>query len=127
MNKWLRARMGDRNFHIMKWIASVAVFSMLIITAVVSAGYQSQRVNLDDGSVWVSNAQEQAIGRANTKVQELNTVLTTESADMVLLQNSSLVVVVNEATRSLDVVSEATGEVTEKIPLPQGVTSVKCG
>lgn len=123
MNKWLRARMGDRNFHIMKWIASVAVFSMLIITAVVSSGYQSQRLNLDDGSVWVSNAQEQAIGRANTKVQELNTVLTTESSDMVLLQNSTLVVVVNEATRSLDVVSEATGEVTEKIPLPQGVTS----
>ena len=123
MNRWLRARFGDRNIHVMKWIASVAVFSMLIITAVVSSGYQSQRVNLDDGSVWVSNAQEQAIGRANTKVQELNTVLTTESSDMVLLQNASVVVVVNEATRSLDVVSEATGEVTEKIPLPQGVTS----
>ncbi len=107
---------------VLKWVSSTAVFALLVVGAIVATGYQSQRVNLDDGAVWVANGNQQAIGRANTKVLELNTVLSTDSAQMSLVQNQAQVFLVNEATRSLDVIDQATGDVSESVPLPADVT-----
>lgn len=107
---------------VLSWTASIAVLVLMVIAAVVSTGYQAQRLKLDDGAVWVTNDDKQAVGRANTKIFELNTVLTTESAQMDLIQDSSHVFIMNDATRSLDVIDQASGVVSESIPLPQDVT-----
>jgi hypothetical protein len=109
---------------VIKWTAATSVLALLVVGALVATGYQAQRVNLDDGAVWVTNGDKQAIGRANTKVFELNTVLSTDSSQMDLVQNAEHVFLINDATRSLDVVNQATGEVSESIPLPQDVTYV---
>jgi large repetitive protein len=109
---------------VMKWTAATSVLVLLVVGALVATGYQAQRVNLDDGAVWVTNGDKQAIGRANTKVFELNTVLTTDSSQMDLVQNGQYVFLINDATRSLDVVNQATGQVSESVPLPQDVTYV---
>ncbi|MEG2778987.1 MAG: hypothetical protein RR905_06870, partial [Aurantimicrobium sp.] len=124
IRSWLRRLLGatPRRRTIIKWTAAISVLSLLVIGALVATGYQAQRVNLDDGAVWVTNGDKQAIGRANTKVFELNTVLTTDSSQMDLVQNAQHVFLINDATRSLDVVDQATGEVSESIPLPQDVT-----
>lgn len=105
-----------------KWTSAVSVLVLLVAGALIATGYQAQRVNLNDGAVWVTNGDKQAIGRANTKVLELNTVVSTDSTRMELVQNASTVFLLNEATRSLDVVNQATGLVSESIPLPQDVT-----
>lgn len=107
---------------VMSWTASIAALAMLIVGAIVATGYQSQRVNLDGGAVWVTNSDKQAVGRANTRIHELNTVLTTDSSQMELLQNDSAVYVVNDAKRALDVIDQASGTVSESVPLPAGVT-----
>ncbi len=124
IRSWFRLLLGatPRRRTIIKWTAATSVLSLLVIGALVATGYQAQRVNLDDGAVWVTNGDKQAIGRANTKVFELNTVLTTDSSQMDLVQNGQHVFLINDATRSLDVVDQATGEVSESIPLPQDVT-----
>ncbi|MDH6422894.1 Ig-like domain-containing protein [Aurantimicrobium minutum] len=126
---WLTRILGDTvpgrsvlSRTVIKWTAATSVLALLIIGAIVATGYQAQRVNLDDGAVWVTNGDKQAIGRANTKVFELNTVLTTDSSQMDLVQNASHVFLINDATRSLDVVDQTTGEVSESIPLPADVT-----
>ena len=129
LRSWLTRIMGGTvpgrsalNRTVIKWTAATSVLALLVIAAIVATGYQAQRVNLDDGAVWVTNGDKQAIGRANTKVFELNTVLTTDSSQMDLVQNASHVFLINDATRSLDVVDQATGEVSESIPLPGDVT-----
>ena len=124
LRRWFATLRGMslRRRTVLKWTASLVALSMLVIGSILATGYQAQRVNLDDGAVWVTNGDKQAIGRANTKVFELNTVLTTDSTQMDLVQNSSHVFLINEATRSLDIVDQATGEVAESIPLPQDVT-----
>ncbi|MEK7663252.1 MAG: hypothetical protein AAB357_03675, partial [Actinomycetota bacterium] len=87
IRSWLRLLLGatPRRRTIIKWTAATSVLSLLVIGALVATGYQAQRVNLDDGAVWVTNGDKQAIGRANTKVFELNTVLTTDSSQMDLV------------------------------------------
>lgn len=121
---WFTRLLGatPRRRTVIKWTAATSALVLLVIGALVATGYQAQRVNLDDGAVWVTNGDKQAIGRANTKVFELNTVLTTDSSQMDLVQNGQHVFLINDATRSLDVVNQATGEVSESIPLPQDVT-----
>ncbi|WP_298119078.1 Ig-like domain-containing protein [uncultured Aurantimicrobium sp.] len=124
IRSWFTRLLGatPRRRTIIKWTAATSVLALLVIGSLVATGYQAQRVNLDDGAVWVTNGDKQAIGRANTKVFELNTVLTTDSSQMDLVQNAEYVFLINDATRSLDVVNQATGEVSESIPLPQDVT-----
>mgnify|MGYP000701063807 CR=1 FL=1 len=107
---------------LISWTASIAVLVMLVVGAIVATGYQSQRLNLDGGAVWVTNSEKQAVGRANTRINELNTVLTTDSAQMELLQNDTSVYLVNDAKRALDVIDQSTGTVSDSVPLPAGVT-----
>lgn len=121
----IKQALGKLNKSLVKTIAFVAVIATVLVVAVIATGYQAQRLSLDDGSVWVANAKKQAVGRANTKVLELNTVLTTDSAKMTLLQNSSSLFIFNDATHALDIVSQATGEITESVPLPQDVSMAK--
>jgi hypothetical protein len=107
----------------LQWTASIAVLALALVGAIVATGYQSQRVQLDDGAVWVTNSDKQAVGRANTRVFELNTVLSTDSAAMDVLQNGSSVFIVNDAKRALDIVDQASGTVSQSVPLPAGVST----
>ena len=62
-------------------ISGVVIAAVVVTVAIVSPGYATQRVSLNDGTVWVTNLESQAIGRANPGVLELNTVIETDDAN----------------------------------------------
>ena len=103
-------------------VASVAsgtlIAALIAGVAIVSTGYTAQRIDLGDGSVWVGNNQEQAIGRANTEVLELNTVVSTTGSDIEVLQSGSTVLLVDRTEARIEIVDPATSEVTDTVALP---------
>ncbi len=100
-------------------LASGTVIAALIAgVAIVSTGYPAQRLDLGDGSVWVANNQQQAIGRANTEVLELNSVVPTSGSDLDVLQSGDTVLLVDLTEARIEIVDPATSEVTDSIALP---------
>lgn len=114
MRPWIR-----RNLSLVTTAASGTVIAALVATvAIVSTGYTAQRLDLGDGSVWVANGQQQAIGRANTEVLELNTVVETEGNDLEVLQHGETVLLFDRAESAIDIIDPATSEVTDSVALP---------
>jgi large repetitive protein len=100
-------------------VTSGLVIAALIATiAVVSTGYTAQRLDLGDGSVWVANSQQQAIGRANPEVLELNSVVATTGNDVDVLQRGTTVLLFDRSEIRIDIVDPATSLVTDSVPLP---------
>ena len=62
-----------------------AIAAIVATVAITSGGYTAQRTDLNDASVWVANGGEQYIGRANTEVLELDTVVESDGADIELV------------------------------------------
>ncbi|MBK5238753.1 MAG: hypothetical protein JJE28_06545, partial [Actinomycetales bacterium] len=107
---------------LVSWVASVAVLGLIVGGAVASTGYQAQRIELGDGAVWVSSGTKLAVGRANTHINELNTVLSTESARVDLIQDGNNAFVVNDTKRALEHIDQASGQISDSMPLPADVT-----
>ena len=96
----------------------VALTALVAGFAVASTGYTAEQLNLNDSSVWVANGTQQAIGRANTTVRQLNSVVSTTGNDLDVLQDSSTVMLVDNADSKLQLVDPATSTVTQTVPLP---------
>lgn len=120
---------------IMTWISrhvssvitatSVALIALLVgIVAFVSQGYTAQRLDLSDGSVWVANGQQQVIGRANTEILELNTVVASTGTEIDVVQQGRTVLLLDRANTRLDIVDPATSEVVDSVALPTENPSV---
>ena len=76
-----------------------AVVAVVAGVAVASGGYAAQRVDLGDASVWVANDEQQAVGRANTAVLELNSVVETGGSGAEIVQQGSTVLVLDRDAR----------------------------
>jgi large repetitive protein len=112
--QWFRAHRS-----LILTITSGAVVAALVAAvAALSTGYTAQQLNLNDSSVWVANGAQQAIGRANTTVRALNSVVSTTGNDLDVLQNSSSVMLVDNAESKLQLIDPATSTVTQTVPLP---------
>ncbi|HEY5229629.1 MAG TPA: Ig-like domain-containing protein, partial [Galbitalea sp.] len=112
--KWFRAHRSL----ILTIASGVVVAALVTAFAVTSTGYTAQQLNLNDSSVWVANGSQQAIGRANTVVRELNSVVSTTGNDLDVLQNDSSVMLLDNADDKLQLVDPATSTVTQTVPLP---------
>ncbi|MGV8969002.1 MAG: Ig-like domain-containing protein [Microbacteriaceae bacterium] len=99
-------------------MSSTLVMALIVTIAVVSGGYSAQKVALNDASVWVANATDQFVGRANTEVFELNSVIASDSADIELIQSGSTVLVLDRTAATLSLVDPATSEFVDSVPLP---------
>jgi hypothetical protein len=120
---WLRAHRSA-----LATVTSGTVICAVIATvAVVSNGYRAQRLDLGDGAVWVVNEARQAIGRANTQVFELNTAVRSTSAQIDVLQSGEIVLLVDSARSTLDIIDPSTSTVSESVPLPPGSGTVALG
>ncbi|MGO4689295.1 Ig-like domain-containing protein [Glaciibacter sp. 2TAF33] len=107
---------------------SGTVIAALIATiAVVSGGYTAQRLDLGDAAVWVTNQQRQVVGRANTAVHELNTVVGAGGSNIDLVQDGANVLVVDRGNSSLGIMDPATAKITENVPLPPESPAVYLG
>jgi hypothetical protein len=114
--RWLRAHASQAIT-----TASVLVVSAVLLTvALVSPGYTEQKLELDDASVWVTNGSRQVLGRANTDVFELNTVVKSKGGDIDVLQRGSTVLAHDRTSNTLQVIDPASSEVTSTVPLPAG-------
>jgi hypothetical protein len=103
------------------------VAALIATIAVVSGGYTAQRLDLGDAAVWVTNQARQVVGRANTSVHELNTVVTADSSNFEVVQQGSTVLVVDRGSSSLGILDPATAEVSESVPLPPVAPAVYLG
>ena len=98
---------------------SGSVIAALVATvAIVSTGYTAQRLDLNDGSVWVANGARQVIGRANTQVLALNTVVTSSGTDIQTIQRGATVLLFDRTDNKVDIVDPATSKVIDSVPLP---------
>jgi hypothetical protein len=96
----------------------IVVAALVTAFALVSSGYTAQQLNLDDSSVWVASGTQQAIGRANTVVRQLNSVVPTTGSDLNVLQQGATIMLVDNSDSKLELVDPATSTVTETVPLP---------
>jgi len=100
-------------------LTSGTVVAALIATlAVVSTGYTAQHMDLSDPSVWVSSREERAIGRANTQVFELDSVLSVDADAPEIVQSDSTVLLVDPGSATVRVVDPATAQLGDDIALP---------
>ena len=114
--RWLAARKS-----LVVSATSASVVAILIATvAIVSGGYTAQRMDLGDGSVWVANGAARVIGRANTQVLALDTVVSSVGGELGVVQNGAKVLMVDYSDSKVDVVDAATSQVTDSAPLPPG-------
>jgi hypothetical protein len=114
IRQWLRAHKS-----LVATATSGSVIAALVATvAIVSTGYTAQRLDLNDGSIWVPNGSSQVIGRANTQVLELNTVVATTGAEIDVIQHGSTVLLFDHSNSKVDIVDAATSKVLDSIPLP---------
>ena len=84
---------------------------MVAGVAVASGGYAAQRVDLGDASVWVANDEKQSIGRANTAVHELNSVVETGGSAAEILQAGSTVLVLDPDRASVGIIDATTSTI----------------
>ena len=99
-------------------VSVATIVAMIATVAVLSTGYTAQRLDLADGSVWVANNQQQAIGRASTEVLEINSVVNAQSGDLEVVQHGENVLLFDRSESVIDVVDPAFSEVSESVALP---------
>lgn len=104
-------------------IACIAVVA-LVAGVVLASGFSAVRVRTTDGAVWVTSADRQAIGRANVRIQQLASVVETNSDLVDVVQSTSSVYVVDESKHTLSTVDERTNTPEAPVTLPVGVTDV---
>ncbi|MCC6438638.1 MAG: hypothetical protein IT196_26690, partial [Acidimicrobiales bacterium] len=97
--------------------AALACASTAMVVAAVNAeGTKATNVQLDDGAVWVTNAQSQRVGRLNLRVDELDFAIVASAAPDVRQDGRSVVFsALDGGVARLDVI---TGEVTGRNAVP---------
>jgi hypothetical protein len=94
------------------------IVALVAAIAITSTGYTAQRLDLGDGAVWVANSAQQAIGRANTEVLELNSVVASTGDDLEVLQEGTTVLLLDRSGNELEIVDPATSESIDSVALP---------
>ena len=118
--KWLAAHRSL----VVSATSGTVIAALVATVAIVSSGYTAQHVDLGDGSVWVANSRQQAIGRANTEVLELNTVVASTGSDIDVLQRGETVLLFDRTEAKIDIVNPATSAITDSVPLPPNQSEV---
>lgn len=98
---------------------SAGIVAVIVATiAIISDGFEAQRLDLNDGAVWVVNEEREAVGRANLQVGVLDSVIPGEGSRLSVLQRGTDVIIVDEVNATAEVVDAARSEVTESVALP---------
>jgi hypothetical protein len=114
----LRAWIAGHRSLVATATSGTVIAALVAGLAITSAGYTAQKLDLGDGAVWVANGAQQAVGRANPEVLELNTVLRAGSADLEVVQHGTRVLAVDHANATVQIVDPAESALGEAIALP---------
>lgn len=99
-----------------------AIIAVVATVGVISSGYTAQRMDLDGGAVWVANGSKQVVGRANTQVRQLDTVVASTSSALELHQQGAAVLLYDHGHSTVDVIDPATSTVAHSVPVPPDAT-----
>lgn len=113
MGARLSARSGT-----VKTTAAVGVSALAVTGAVLYPGFQTADVNLNDGGVWVVNAQENKVAHLNYQSGTLDGGVTTTMTEYDLAQHGSQVYLRNLEQAALTTVDPAAFELTDENMLP---------
>ncbi|CAB4888465.1 MAG: fibronectin type III domain-containing protein [Actinobacteria bacterium] len=104
-------------------IAIVAV-SALITGIAVASGFTAARVETTDGAVWITSMDREALGRANTRIQQLGSIVGTQTELIDVVQSTQAVYLLDDSKHTITPVDERTNTLLTPIALPAGVTDV---
>ncbi|GIT79169.1 fibronectin type III [Leifsonia sp. LS1] len=99
-------------------VSGTAVAALVTTLAVVSGGYSAQQLRLDDASVWVASDAKKSIGRANTEIDKLNSVVAGTGEALEVVQDGENVLLIDREANTVAVVDPATAEAGKSVALP---------
>jgi len=120
----LRTYVRSHRSSVLTGVVAAVVGAVVATTAVVSGGYQAQRVDLGDGTVWVPSAQYGAVGRVNTGVLQLNTAVQASDDALAVVQRGAAVYSVDETRATISHVDITDATVGDPVTLPAGSPQV---
>ncbi|MWB98775.1 Ig-like domain-containing protein [Agromyces seonyuensis] len=112
-----RGRRGD----LIAAISLAVVVAVVATVAVVTNGYHSERKDLGDGSVWIARGEDGLVGRANTLVDELNTVVDVGGGSIEVAQRGDDVLVLDAQHASLRIIDPVDSTVLDTVAVPPDV------
>jgi hypothetical protein len=92
--------------------------SAVAVAAALYDGLPAADVDLNDGSVWVTNSSQLLLGRLNRQIDELTSGVRTLGSDFDVLQNGSTVLLHDAGAGTLETVDVAYSVLTGKTALP---------
>ncbi|MFP3465208.1 Ig-like domain-containing protein [Leifsonia sp. SIMBA_070] len=99
-------------------VSGTAVAALVTTLAVVSGGYSAQHLHLDDAAVWVASDAKKSLGRANTEIDKLNTVVAGTGESLDVVQDGTDVLLIDREANTVAVVDPATAEAGKSVALP---------
>lgn len=99
-------------------VSGTAVAALVTTLAVVSGGYSAQHLKLDDAAVWVASDAKKSLGRANTEIDKLNSVVAGTGESLDVVQDGSDVLLVDREANTVAVVDPAKAEAGKSVALP---------
>lgn len=81
-------------------VGALVIPAVVAVLAVVYPGAPVSQIDLDDGSVWLTNGSRMLLGRYNPQVEELNAGVAGTSSDLDVLQDGEDVLLVEPAAIS---------------------------
>lgn len=103
------------------WMSAVSgtvIAAVVSTVAILHAGFDVQRAELNDGSVWVVNGERQSAARANLQIGALDALIVGEGRELSVRHRGSDVILVDRANAQADVLDVARATVEYSVPLP---------
>lgn len=99
-------------------VSGTAVAALVTTFAVVSGGYSAQHLQLDDASVWVASDAKKSVGRANTEIDKLNSVVAGTGEALDVVQDGTDILLIDREANTVAVVDPAKAEAGKSVALP---------
>lgn len=99
-------------------VSGTAVAALVTTLAVVSGGYSAQHLQLNDAAVWVASGAKKSLGRANTEIDRLNSVVAGTGEALDVVQDGENVLLVDREANTIAVVDPAKAEAGKSVALP---------
>ncbi|MDN4615181.1 Ig-like domain-containing protein [Leifsonia sp. F6_8S_P_1B] len=99
-------------------VSGTVVAALVATLAVVSGGYSAQHMMLDDAAVWVASDAKKSLGRANTEIEKLNSVVAGTGEALDVVQDGENVLLLDREASTVAAVDPATAEAGKSVALP---------
>mgnify|MGYP001138668373 CR=1 FL=1 len=99
-------------------LSGTVVAALVTTLAVVSGGYSAQHLQLNDAAVWVASDTKKALGRANTEIDSLNSIVAGTGEALDVVQDGENVLLLDKEANTAAVVDPAAAEAGKSVALP---------